>query len=301
MPFSFPSSPTVGDQSTQNGRVYSWTGSAWEIVPIPTSVDAGNLTGTVAVARLPSLPASQIGSGTLDAARLPFATTAQATDWNSTAVVMNPARMLDALTGWAQALPNTSGNTSGGNVTFHSLIAFCDSGSTSGGATSAWNGSNGGVTNLLSPQSRSVDWTKRRYFCVRVRREQTSSSTGFGRFYYGFLNSSASGGQPTQRSVGFELRGTAPRLWLIAHNGSALTQFDTGWDVTGGSDLQNEFLVESSGGTVNVYVDGTLRGTTTGGPTTLNADSNSGINYQVGNGGTAARMAFFISAARFTI
>jgi hypothetical protein len=53
MPFSFPSSPTVGDQSTQNGRVYSWTGSAWEIVPIPTTVDAGNLTGTVAVARLP--------------------------------------------------------------------------------------------------------------------------------------------------------------------------------------------------------------------------------------------------------
>jgi hypothetical protein len=53
MPFSFPSSPTVGQQSTQNGRVYQWTGSAWEIVPIPTTVDAGNLTGTVAVARLP--------------------------------------------------------------------------------------------------------------------------------------------------------------------------------------------------------------------------------------------------------
>jgi hypothetical protein len=55
MPFSFPSSPTVGDQSTQNGRVYQWTGSAWEIVPIPTTVDAGNLTGTVAVARLPTV------------------------------------------------------------------------------------------------------------------------------------------------------------------------------------------------------------------------------------------------------
>jgi hypothetical protein len=53
MPFSFPSSPTIGQQSTQNGRVYQWTGSAWEIVPIPTTVDAGNLTGTVAAARLP--------------------------------------------------------------------------------------------------------------------------------------------------------------------------------------------------------------------------------------------------------
>jgi hypothetical protein len=34
MPFSFPASPTNGQQSTQNGRVYSWnaTVSAWELV-----------------------------------------------------------------------------------------------------------------------------------------------------------------------------------------------------------------------------------------------------------------------------
>lgn len=33
MPFSFPSSPTVGQQSVQNGRTFSWTGYVWEIVP----------------------------------------------------------------------------------------------------------------------------------------------------------------------------------------------------------------------------------------------------------------------------
>jgi hypothetical protein len=32
MPFSFPSSPTVGQTSTQNGRTYSWSGAAWELV-----------------------------------------------------------------------------------------------------------------------------------------------------------------------------------------------------------------------------------------------------------------------------
>jgi hypothetical protein len=53
MPFSFPSSPTVGDQSTQNGRVYQWTGSAWELVPNAATFDAANLSGTVALARLP--------------------------------------------------------------------------------------------------------------------------------------------------------------------------------------------------------------------------------------------------------
>jgi hypothetical protein len=305
--------PATGSASkiyvaTDHSRAYQWTGSqyaeigpAGAFLPVHSHAASDITSGTLDIARIPSLPASQIGSGTLDAARLPLATTAQAQDWNSTTVAMNPARMLDALTGWAQALPNTSANTAGGNTTLQSMVAFCDSGSTSGGTTSSYTNSNGGITNLLSPQSRGVDWSKRRYFCVRVRRESTNSSTGFGRFYYGFLTATASGSQPTQRSIGFELRGTAPRLWLIAHNGSALTQFDTGWDVTGGSDLHNEFLVESSGGTVNVYVDGTLRGTTTGGPTTLSADSSSGINYQVGNGGTAARTAFFISAARFTI
>lgn len=31
MPFFFPSNPTLNQQSTQNGRVYTWTGSAWEL------------------------------------------------------------------------------------------------------------------------------------------------------------------------------------------------------------------------------------------------------------------------------
>ncbi len=32
MPLSFPASPTVGQTSTQNGRTYTWTGYAWELV-----------------------------------------------------------------------------------------------------------------------------------------------------------------------------------------------------------------------------------------------------------------------------
>jgi hypothetical protein len=30
MPISFPSNPTTGQTSTQNGRVYTWSGTAWE-------------------------------------------------------------------------------------------------------------------------------------------------------------------------------------------------------------------------------------------------------------------------------
>jgi hypothetical protein len=34
---SFPASPTVGQTSTQNGRTYTWTGYAWELVPASSS------------------------------------------------------------------------------------------------------------------------------------------------------------------------------------------------------------------------------------------------------------------------
>jgi hypothetical protein len=38
MPLTFPSNPTVGQQSTQNGRVYAWTGSAWELAAVAVNV-----------------------------------------------------------------------------------------------------------------------------------------------------------------------------------------------------------------------------------------------------------------------
>ena len=59
MPFSFPASPTQGQQSTQNGRTYSWSGSAWELVAasggsglswssVPASATATGTAGSIA-------------------------------------------------------------------------------------------------------------------------------------------------------------------------------------------------------------------------------------------------------------
>ena len=75
MPFSFPASPAVNDQSTQNGRTYSWSGYAWEIVATPAA-----------------LPASVITSGTLDIARIPTGTS------SSTVCIGNDARLSDTRT-----------------------------------------------------------------------------------------------------------------------------------------------------------------------------------------------------------
>ena len=58
MPFSFPESPTVGQQSTQNGRVYSWTGRVWRLVSAVLASHAS----THASGGSDALTANQIGA-----------------------------------------------------------------------------------------------------------------------------------------------------------------------------------------------------------------------------------------------
>lgn len=51
MPFSFPSSPSIGDQSTQNGFTYSWTGSVWQRVATPGAINAANISDSTTTGR----------------------------------------------------------------------------------------------------------------------------------------------------------------------------------------------------------------------------------------------------------
>lgn len=48
MPFNFPSSPSLNQESTQNGRVYKWSGSAWELVTTLTDLST-NINNVVPV------------------------------------------------------------------------------------------------------------------------------------------------------------------------------------------------------------------------------------------------------------
>lgn len=56
MPISFPANPSVGQTSVQNGRTYTWSGYAWELVSIDAiPIDAAQITsGTLLDARLSS-------------------------------------------------------------------------------------------------------------------------------------------------------------------------------------------------------------------------------------------------------
>ena len=80
MSLSFPSSPTVGQTSSQNGRTYTWSGYAWELASNVAGHAAQHATGGSdaitpssigAAASSHTHAASDIASGTLDAARLP--------------------------------------------------------------------------------------------------------------------------------------------------------------------------------------------------------------------------------------
>lgn len=226
------------------------------------------------------------------------ATLAQTRDLSATNAIVTPARLFDALCRWSQIYPAAITSGSGGSATMQPHQAFLDSTSGGGGFVAGVTNANGGpgAPIMTAVSGQGFDWAVRRAFCVRIYKESAASASGVGAAYFGFWTGAAVLTQPTVRSVGIELRGTAPRLWLIAHNGTSLTQFDTGWDVV---DAGNEFVVESTGGTVNVYVNGTLRGTTTGGPTT--AGGHGGVNYQVGNGGVAARTCYIFSQTRCMI
>lgn len=91
MPFSFPASPSVGQQSTQNNRVYQWTGSAWEIVAVSNnhthlsssitdfnSSVSGLVSGIYAplnnpnFSGIPTVPTASTGTNTTQAASTAF-------------------------------------------------------------------------------------------------------------------------------------------------------------------------------------------------------------------------------------
>lgn len=68
MPLSFPASPTNGQQSLQNGRLYAWNGSnAWELVATVTGHASSHSSGGGDAI---SIDCSQVTSGTLADARL---------------------------------------------------------------------------------------------------------------------------------------------------------------------------------------------------------------------------------------
>lgn len=285
------------------------------------ATNANNISsGMLAVARVPSLPASQITSGVFSASRLgtgtadattflrgdgtfaaptasvTYATTTQAENGTSTAVAMNPANVRSAVLGYqtlnfTQSFSASGGSNSSGNA--GSPVGFTlTTGSTAGGNAGCYVSGVGGTQPLFF----GTNWSRPRAFTFRTQTPVSPSANVVWRVCFASKSSLTALGQPNNLGIGIEVRQYT--VWLLAHNGTSLTQTNTG--ITVPSNTPVDFLVASDGsGNVSVTVttaSASSTGTTTGGPTTTAAVGTSNYPYaEITNGGDASNVSLMVS------
>jgi len=295
------------------------------------TVDAkGRLTvaGTSAIA----IAASDIVSGTVAAARLgsgatstnflrgdqtyanpiTYATTAQAQDGTSTSVAMNPSVTRDAALNWIQFYFYGSAVTNSGTATQSPVYpsrynALSTTTTTGGTGVFPGAGTPGGaylLQGLYSGQAVSAkNWAVTQAFLIRAARVTSAANSVF-RVQWGEKTSANTFAQLSGRGIGFEVR--SARLWLLAHDGTTLTQYDTGIDVTGGagnSSVPFDMLLTSSGGTLSFSYStagSTTTGSTSGAPTTLGSNT-SFFCAELTNGASATACTFHVNNPMITI
>jgi len=93
-------------------------------------------------------------------------------------------------------------------------------------------------------------------------------------------------GRISSQGIGLEI--VFNRIWIIAHDGTTLTAFDTGVDMNNGS---YRWTLHSDGaGTVRLYRGYTLIGSTSGGPTTISNNGDNCLTVEGTNGATATNL-----------
>ena len=226
--------------------------------------------------------ASSLTSGTLDAARLTFATAAQAAAWRDTTAVVNAARALDSRLSVLDFPPAGSSYTaSGGSASAVSVWAQTASGATANGTAGyAQNLAGTGWPIMTGVTSGRLNWTKPVMIVARTNRSAGSGSNHIMRVAIGD-GVTTSFGAPTTRYIGVESRNS--RYWLVGHNGTSAFAVDSATDNTTGTP---DTLAVMSDGAGNAYllVNGTQVATSASAPSS-GAASNANIKYEVGNGG----------------
>jgi hypothetical protein len=275
-----------------------------------------------------SLAASQITSGTVATARLgsgatstnflrgdqtyadpvTYATTAQAQNAAST-VTSNPQRVRDQLVKWKMydwgvrqgvtASSGASGSASSGQYNENGLTLYANSSFNTANTTvliRSWNLAHLGTYGANSDINvNTFDWTRPMAFAFRLGIGAYFGDTSTFRLQLGKRTDATSLGALANQGVGIEFRGASNatqegRVWINAHNGTSLTQTDTGVSVS--ANKVNDFLLVSDGsGSVTLFINDTAY-TSTGGPTTRTSSSLSvGIVAEITNGATSTNAA----------
>lgn len=67
---AFPSSPTVGQQVTESGRAYQWTGTVWNLVSVVAGHAATHSAGAADAVTIQTSQISDLAAGANAAARM---------------------------------------------------------------------------------------------------------------------------------------------------------------------------------------------------------------------------------------
>ena len=238
-----------------------------------------------------------------DIASSAFATKAEAENMASTTQLMSPLRFRDAMMLFRQFDWNVSSVTNSGSSNTTSVGVFSilqTTTATSGTVVLQVNSPGGNGTALASRQGNTgVDWSRPQSFFVRVYRGVMSTNAVF-RVQRGVKSTIATFAQISGRGIGFEARAGA--LWIICHDGTTLTQFNTGISTPADNSNQCYEIQLESDGAGNVRLTYQTNGaastaTTTGGPTT-STTSTSVITAELTNGSDATAVNCWVSPVR---
>jgi hypothetical protein len=136
-----------------------------------------------------------------------------------------------------------------------------------------------------------IAFSKQVRLSARIVNSGSSANTVF-RCLLG-KDSSEGVGALASAGIGFELRHQT--LWLVGHNGTTSTEYNTGEIITSSSNIV-DIIVESDGaGNLEIFKAGVSVGTTTGGPTGNTANNHTYIYAEVENNTDAANASFRVS------
>jgi hypothetical protein len=283
MPFSFPSSPSVGQQSTQNGRTYSWSGAAWELV----AASGGSGLSWSSVPAYPSATGTT-GQIAYDSAGNVYLCTATDTwlrstflAWGQDSFFSNVALLL-RMNGTNGSTTFTDSSSAARAVTVNGSAAISDAQSKWGGASGYFNGSSSLSVANASALIPSGSATFVMEFWVRPDSSQASSA--------GLISTRAlSSGQTATLELNISSSGT---IRLLARNaGGWAAIVDTAGAI---SAVQwSHVAIVSNSGVTTIYINGAAQtltaavGTSNG--TSINIEwSQSGSTLYIGSGGDAS-------------
>jgi hypothetical protein len=269
------------------------------------TVASSQVTGLAAVATSGS--ASDLSTGTVASARLSLALTTEARQMADAAKVLTVARSCESHEAKFTIDANqfNSATANGGTMTLGGAagqMVYLTSGTTANGSVLSRIGTGSflpwSIGSLASPNVyNAINFSSPKRLTVRFYRN-LSSTNGVFRFQFGGKDvNSTTLGQLTNRGFGFEVRNR--RVWLLAHNGTSLSQVDSSTDLatfSGSPPMYEATLTSDGAGNIALFLNGSSIATSTGGPTTdLTGTANPwGLAAEITNGGDTTQNQFYI-------